>query len=212
MRIAKRIALTTAGLALAAAAVAALTRGGPEPESAAGTPLDLVYALPFRLDEPYTHWWRSERPQVRAGHLLVLAVDGESVVPRQVAEPVLYVGAETAERINSGHLDGALVVLVPSEPGPDGWPTRDLAAEPIWFGEPGLPEQVDRAAAAGALARARALGILPLEPSRVDAALSAAGAPRRFADREELDRFAVEVLRTYAPSERDLAEGMSVPR
>ena len=48
---------------------------------------DLLVAIPFRVDEPFTHWWRAERPEVQAGHLLVLAVDPIVVRPRQTAEP-----------------------------------------------------------------------------------------------------------------------------
>ena len=35
----------------------------------------VLVAVPFRVEQPYTHFWRAERPNVRSGHLLVLAVD-----------------------------------------------------------------------------------------------------------------------------------------
>jgi hypothetical protein len=36
------------------------------------------------------------------------------VYPRQTAEPVLYIGATTAERVNIGHESGRVVAIVPS--------------------------------------------------------------------------------------------------
>ena len=46
----------------------------PLPASPVSHGIELLYAQPYLLDEPYTHWWRAEQPQVRAGYLLVLAV------------------------------------------------------------------------------------------------------------------------------------------
>src|SRR5258707_13144593 len=57
---------------------------------------DLVFAQAFKLDKSYPHTWRKEQPQVSSGYVLVLAVDPEFVRPKQVAEPVLYVGNQTA--------------------------------------------------------------------------------------------------------------------
>lgn len=206
-----------AGALLAAGAVALGPSGrdpsGPVPPPAGATTegvWDLLHAQPFRLAEPVTHWWRAERPQYTAGHLLVLAVDRDVVFPRQVAEPVLYVGDQTAERVNAGHLDGALVVVVPSEAGPDGWPVRDLSTAPIWFGTPALPEQVDARTVAAELERALGDGAIPFGMERVALAIATGGAGLDLADGMALRRRAARLVLRYAPSEDDLANGLLV--
>jgi len=201
-----------AGLALAAGAVAVSSSvpapsAAPPPAVAAPDAVwDVLVARPFRLAEPYTHWWRSERPQVTAGHLLVLAVDPARFVPRETAEPVLMVGEQTAERINHGAGDGALVVLVPDTPGEDGWPMRDLATTPIFLGDPELPERVDAAWLAGQLASTTAI---PFDAARIRRATDSSLDLR---DRDELERLAAQLILAYAPSERDRANGLLVPR
>src|SRR5262245_55713327 len=106
---------------------------------------DILFAQAFRLDKPYTHTWRKEQPQVSAGYVLVLAVDPEFVRPQQTPEPVLYVGDQTAERINAGDVSGRLVVLVPSAANSRGEIALDLNKALIWFGGTELPERVDAA-------------------------------------------------------------------
>ena len=71
------------------------------PEVARGV-RDVLFAQPYALDEAYTHAWRSEAPETAAGYLLVLEVDEAFTVPRDTLESVLYVGDQTAERINWG--------------------------------------------------------------------------------------------------------------
>lgn len=211
-------AVTAAFAALAlAAVVAAVSRGartGPSPETApppAAAPdavWDVLAARPFRVSEPFTHWWRSERPQVSAGHILVLAVDPERFLPRQTLEPVLQVGEQTAERVNRGHLDGALVVVLPSEAGPDGWPVCDLALEPMFLASPALPESVDGAWLARELG---ATSAVPFDRGRIERALANGGVPLDAADQDEVLRAAALWVQSYAPGERDLAEGLLVP-
>jgi len=171
---------------------------------------DLLAAIPFKVDQPYTHWWRKEQPSVRAGHLLVLAVDPEVVQPRQIAEPVLYAGDQTAERINSGFADGALVVLVPSTPNSDGWPARDLTNLPIWFGDPALPEQVDEAA----IRQAQALvpNRLGFGSARVNAALDTGGEPLHCRDLAELYVHAADWVERFAPQDRHVVERLRMNR
>lgn len=201
-----------AGLALAAGAVAVSTTAPvpsapPAPAVAAPDAVwDVLVARPFRLDEPYTHWWRSERPQVSAGHLLVLAVDPARFVPRETAEPVLMVGDQTAERINHGAGDGALVVLVPDTRVEDGWPTRDLATTPIFLADPELPERVDGDWLAGQLASTTAI---PFDAGRLQ---RATGPSLDLRDRGELERVAAELILAYAPSEADRANGLLIPQ
>src|SRR5262245_19930691 len=92
----------------------------------------LVLARPFTLAETYVDSWRLEQPSVRSGWLLVLEVDPRYVEPHQAAMPVLLVGDETAECVNFGFDSGKVIAIVPS---------LDLAASPVWFGAPELPER-----------------------------------------------------------------------
>ncbi len=96
---------------------------------------DLVFAQAFKLDKSYTHTWRKEQPLVSSGYVLVLAVDPEFVRPKQVAEPVLYVGNQTAERINAADVSGRLVVIVSAQ-----CPRR---------GRPGFEQRADLVRGAG---------------------------------------------------------------
>lgn len=93
---------------------------------------EVVYAHLFALDEGYKFEWRKEQPLVKNGYILVLKVDRDLVYPRQTAEPVLYAGDQTAERVNVGYWSGRVVAIVPGK--------LDLKKTPIWFGTPELPD------------------------------------------------------------------------
>jgi hypothetical protein len=66
----------------------------------------LVYARSFSLTEGFMFDLRKERPEVKEGLLLVLKADKALLVPRAALMPVLYVGDQTAERLNMGHKSG----------------------------------------------------------------------------------------------------------
>lgn len=173
----------------------------PLPADPSASPVELLYARPFELDVPYTHAWRAERPKVSAGHLLVLAVDPQLVAPRQTYEPVLYVGAQPAERINSGYGSGHLVVIAPATPG------VELAEQPIFFGEPELPERIDAASATAQRERAVAQGL-----RGPGALLAERGADAvRFTDDYELRLYAADLVEQWAPDETDLIVGLRAP-
>ncbi len=174
-----------------------------------GNPVrDILFAQAFRLDKPYTHAWRKEQPQVSAGYVLVLAVDPEFVRPQQVAEPVLYVGDQTAERINAGDVSGRLVVLVPSSSNSRGEVALDLNKALIWFGAPELPERVDAAHLNAEINAAVQKGMKPLAEQKVRAALRRGGSVLRLANREALERRVATLLEEYSPNETDLIRGL----
>ncbi|SRR5258706_1772303 len=170
----------------------------------------ILYAQPFALEQPAVHWWRKERASYSAGWLVVLEVDPALVQPTARAEPVLYVGHETAERFNHGWKSGRVVAIVPSPAGADGFPALDLSTAKVWFGAPALPEQVD----AGALEQAFAAAedALPFSAAEISEARAYGGTPIRFATRGELDEQAARLVLEHAPEERDLAEGILRPR
>lgn len=217
MQTLRKIALTGgAALVLAATAITAWqAQDGPDAPPAlaqrASAVQQLVYARPFRLQAPYTHAYRLERPTVEAGYVLVLEIDPELARPRQLAEPVLYVGSQTAERINHGHPSGRAVVLVPAALGPDGLPALDLAAAPMWLGTPELPERVDAASLAAERAKAEREGVRPLGAARAAAALAAGGGLLALPDKTALERFAAELVLRYAPGEEEAARSLLVP-
>ena len=203
--------------ALGAARLVAFERtraaAAPPAEDAerAGGVLAILSARPFVAERGWPHDWRRERPNVDAGWLVVLEVDRDLVRPRQVAEPVLYAGATTAERVNHGHAGGRVVAIVPSARGADGRPALDLAATELWFGTPELPERVDAATCARERAEALAAGVRPFSSEHVGRALARGGALLELGRREDLDALAGALVLEHSPEERDLAEGLMLP-
>ena len=188
-------------LTLAAVAVAGMP---PVPPTPAGVS-DVVYARPFQLENGFTYAWSKERPMVTSGTLLVVKVsDKNLVLPRQVAEPVLYVGNTTAQRINSGHESGYVVALVPGE--------VDLAKASIYFGTPELPERVTNAMATQEHQNAAAAGIVPVSAKTLTAAQNRGGSKLTAKDLSALLRTEVaELILEYSPQEKELADGFRVP-
>jgi len=164
----------------------------------------LVYARTVTLESGFTYVWNAEKPTVTTATLLVLRVDPDLVFPRQVAEPVLYVGDHTAQRINAGHQSGHVVALVPGE--------VDLATAPIWFGTPDLPERVDAATVKAERSLAAQAGIAPFTREQVAAATAKGGAALNASDMEALLRTEVaELILEHTPQEAHLAEAFRVP-
>ena len=161
----------------------------------------LVYAQPFTLDEGYQFDWRRERPVVTSGYLLVLKVNPALVYPRQVAEPVLYVGDQTAERVNVGYRSGYVVAIVPGE--------VDLTETPIWFGTPELPERADANNIASERSLAESAKIKPFGADTVNLALALGGQRMQARNRAQLLQHVATLITTYSPVEQSLAEGLA---
>lgn len=170
----------------------------PLPEVPQALPIELVEVQPFTLETPSTHWMRAEAPSYSEGHVVVLRADPTLLLPRQTYENVLYVGAETATRVNTGERSGHLVAIVPGDVDPQ--------TVPIFLGEPALPENVTADEAA------RQLGLAVTEGARAQAALEPVGASVHLADGYELKRFASYLVERYSPDESSLIEGLRVPR
>ncbi|MCB9677309.1 MAG: hypothetical protein H6737_19515 [Alphaproteobacteria bacterium] len=112
------------------------------------------WAQRFELAEahPYRH---SATPRdIREGWLVELHVAPDTMVPRQIGVPVLWIGDDLAVRTSWG--SGCAVVWVPGD--------HDLAKEPVFFGSTTLPEQMDaeRSAAEHAEASAKGWGPVPV--------------------------------------------------
>jgi hypothetical protein len=192
------IALLVSVLMVAAHAV------GSEPPPIPSTPasvLDLVLARPFTLAKGYKYDWRADRPIVTSGTLVVLKVDPAFVFPRNSAEPVLYVGNQTAQRLNQGYQSGHVIAIIPGN--------VDFARDPIWFGRPDLPERVTEQTIRTQRALAEAAKIKPFPASKVQGAIQKR---LQASDLHELLRDQVaDLVLKYSPQEKDLAETWRLP-
>ncbi|MBI4882164.1 MAG: hypothetical protein HY812_21260 [Planctomycetes bacterium] len=173
----------------------------PVPADVMQRSVRLLLAQRFTLDEAYVHWWRKEQPRVAAGWLLVLEVDKDLVYPRQMKEPVLYAGRETAERVNFGHESGRVIALVPGD--------VDLARAPLFFGQAALPEEVDAAWIEAELAAALRAGATPPSQAEIEAAQIE---PLHLADQYNLFLRAADLIEEHSPQEADLVSGLRAPR
>ena len=201
------------GLALAVVVAAFVARGSVRTQASSNLSLPmsvrgLVCAQAFKLDAPYVNAWRAERSPVQCGWLLVLAVDPTLARMRNELEPVLYVGNEIAERTNPGDLAGRRLVIVPSAPDEDGWPLFDPLGEPMWFGDPALPERLDALAIRAARLRAEQVGIAPFAHGAITGAIDCGNGRVSFADRSELQRHAALLILQHAPQESAFANGL----
>jgi hypothetical protein len=179
------------------------TQSRAEPRSTSTpTPLKLLHVSTFQLELPTTHHWRAERPSYTRGSVLVLACDPEQVEPRQTAEPVLYVGSQTAERVNAGTTYGNLVVVVPETEGSGG--PFDPATTPIWFGSAELPERVDAARIAEERGETSTSRGAPGPAGDGRESGARVGLPMHLIDRVDLDRELANLVATYSPDEVDL--------
>ena len=208
--------LSWAALALAgviAVVVVSRSRGSAAAESAAAAAapvvpavpqLELVHAEGFRTEQPFRHVWRQDQPLVDHGWLLVLAGDPAAMVPRQTKEPVLFVGAQTADRVNTGQDSGRLVVIVPGD--------FRLEDAPIFYGARNLPEELRQPHIDAELAAALAAGASAPSADAIAAATADGGTVRRFATDFELRLRAIELVEQHSPTEKDLIAGWRVPR
>jgi hypothetical protein len=165
---------------------------------------DVVYARSFTLDKGFQYYWTKQRRNVTTGTLLVLKVDNALVFPRETPMPVLYVGTQTAQRLNHGHQSGHVIAVVPGE--------VDLTKQMVWFGERESPWNIDAAAANAQRDLAVRAGIKPFSKEKVTAALKNGGERLRLADMSTLLREVVApLLDEYSPQERTLAEDFRRP-
>ena len=203
---AKILGLSVAAACLTAASVTADVP--PIPETP--TPVtDIVSIQPFELDQDFVHFWRDEKPSYHAGYVLVLKVNPDLVYARQIAQPVLYVGNQTAEHVNIGNKSGYLVAIVPGvidDPKHEDY--IDLSKSMMWFGTPMLPEQVDARTIADETRLAKQAGIKAFPAEKLAAALTKGGQPLVLSSKLALHRETMFSVREYSPQEQALIDSV----
>jgi hypothetical protein len=165
-------------------------------------PVGVVYAQRFEVREPFTHYYRADKPQVKSGWLLVLSASPDLLYRRETYEPVLYVGAQTAERVNTGYESGRLVAIVPGD--------FLLEDAPIFFGSPSLPEATGGMDIDRELKLARDAGVRP--PTADHLATVVKADVLRVQGSYELRMKAVDLVAQFSPQEKDFIAGERVPR
>ncbi|MBT3219104.1 MAG: hypothetical protein HN348_08440 [Proteobacteria bacterium] len=145
----------------------------------------LVQAQPFQLIEPYEYQWAAHRPEVVEGLVIVLRVEPDFAVPRQVKMPVLYAGNTPVELVGSTET-GCVVALVPKQ--------EMLAKKPIFFGTTKLPEEVDAERGTEEMATALARGIAPRPASEWREALKTGGSTLNPYNYDQLHQYAMGLL------------------
>jgi hypothetical protein len=155
----------------------------------------VVSIRPFVVDEGFEFTWRLERPLVNSGVILVLKVDPALVYPRQVAQPVLYVGDTTAQCMNHGNESGYIVAIVPGD--------VDLTTALIWFGTPEMPEQVDADRIETERRLAERAGIKALSARAAETAAENGGGRIRVANMTELLGPIATLIENHSPAEHE---------
>lgn len=193
---------TLAATALAAAVVIAAP---PQVPATPAAVQDIVFAQPFTLETGEMSYWRAERPTIKSGYILVLKVNPDLVYPRQTAEPVLYVGDTTAERLNVGYRSGHVVAIVGAEITGD--KAMDLSKVKIWFGTPELPERVDAKRIAQESALADAAGIKAFDAEKISNLL-AQNETLSERDMRGIHDDVAALIRRFSPQEESVAQAL----
>jgi hypothetical protein len=145
----------------------------------------------FTLQTPFVYDWSKERPSVSSGTLVVLAVDGAYLVPRNATlGPTLYAGDMPVMRLNQGDLSGRVIGIVPN--------TVNLATAPLWFGTPGKQD-----------IRSEQASMLPLPAEQLRAARRPAASAKDLA--ALLRTAGADLVLEFSPQEKALAETWRLP-
>ena len=199
-RVGERL-VTVGALAVSADCNVTIKDRGTEIPETPSAVIDLVFARAFTLTKGYTYNWSKDRPIIRSGTLVVLKVDPDLVFPRNSAEPVLYAGNYTVQRLNLGHESGHVIGIIPAE--------VDLTQTPIWFGSPELPERVSAQTIQSERTLADAAKIQPFAEKKVQ---NVTQEHLQASDLSSLLRDHVaDLVLEYSPQEKDLAETWRLP-
>lgn len=184
----------------------------------------IVAARPFTVQQAWSSDWSADRPSVVGGWVVVVRVKHELAVPRQTQEPILFAGAMVAERLVSDPASNLIVAIIPATSATEAVPglaarsapttpnserssstdagveagepvtVRPLHETPFWFGTPGLPEQVDRAALSREIVLAERARIVAASKEATMQSLARGGAAIEALDRAAL----LEIVEPWA--------------
>ncbi|HMK26844.1 MAG TPA: hypothetical protein VK483_12515 [Chitinophagaceae bacterium] len=153
------------------------------------------------MEKSFKFDWRSERPDVRSGLLVVIKVDTSLVRPTNDLQPVLYAGNQTVQRINQGYESGYVIGIIP---GP-----IDLSKEPVWFGTKDLPERIDAKKIRAERAKATSSGARPLKAEDVKSRT------KKMATVPDLTtllrKYAADLILEFSPQEKHIVEAWRLP-
>ena len=162
---------------------------------------NLLFVQPFTLETPFINTFSKERERVSNGVLIVVEVDPALVIPRNTLEPVLYAGNAAVQRLNHGEQSGRVIGIVPG--------TLNLAAAPIWFGTPGLPERVTQNTIQYERGLADKAGVRAFPSTRLDSLQRPVLAAKDLATL--LRTVAADLIYEYSPQEKELADSWRLP-
>lgn len=150
---------------------------------------ELLAARAFTLSEGYRNDWRSDRPWVTTGYVVVLRVPAGLVRTHATTSRVLFADSGPVEILNLPGEAGLVLGLVP---GP-----IDLAAARFWFGATASPSEIDAGAIEDEWAAAVAAEIEPFGAERAQAALAAGGGALSVVNRAELRAAVIELMQSF---------------
>ena len=78
------------------------------------TPVRLVYAQPFFLDQAYQYAWIKDGPMVSEGWLIAVSTDAKVAAVTDTHDELLFAGAMPIERLNEASDSGVVIGIVPS--------------------------------------------------------------------------------------------------
>ncbi len=160
----------------------------------------LLVAKSFTLGAEYEYLFSKDKPKVKEGTVLVVQVDPEMSKPRQTEMPILFVNRRPAEITNFGLEKGNLVVIVPGK--------LDLENARVYYGTPGVAEQVDAAKGTQELAAAEKAGVRPFSKREVTRALRRGGDAIQVANVGELySGLVADLIERFSPAEKEQADG-----
>jgi len=217
MKLTKKLPILGASLAaLGVAAFATFQQAqGGNPAGATPvtqTPVRLMFAQPFFLDQAYQYAWLKDGPSVSAGWLIAVATDPAVAAVTNTHDELLFAGATPVERINEGSQSGVVIGIVPSAVQADGTLAVDLATTPLFWAKPEiLPEAMTATDAQKTLATAVSAGAVAQGQSVVERAQQANGGPVFETTAGMLYRYSADVIERFSPQEADLISGLRAP-
>lgn len=160
----------------------------------------VVAAVPFSVAEAFPSECRADRQLVSHGWIVVLTAEPALLIPRQTEDAILYAGAQTAERVNTGVQSGHLVAIVPQTLRDDGTAVP-FSQMRFWFGTPGLPERVTPEVIQAEIALADAAKLVVIGPEAGAKVCGDDARSEQLKDRTALWNRALKLVRQFSPDE-----------